>query len=256
MWGRRPVRPWSEWGGCGVEPQGPDNRHSFDSPPGGASSGWQDSNLRSPGPKPGALARLGYIPSVTRGTGGVRTRGLCGASAALSHLSYSPVLGCPGPRRDTPSWQAFTGAHGSVPCLGLLCAWCSRCGVVNTQARSPAGGARRDGQSRTVIPPGFPGRLPGRWVIPVLTAIWAAQIKRVATLIADKLKPPAGGSPRRAVPGICPGKAYPETTPRGPPLSWYAHGSMNDGRVCRSFCLPTTDQSFTGRFLSCGCFQL
>jgi hypothetical protein len=91
---------------------------------------------------------------------------------------------------------------------------------------------------------------------PVRAAICAAQIKRVATLVADKLKPPAGGSPRRAVPGICPGKAYPETTPRGPPLSWYAHGSMNDGSVCRSFCLLMTDQSFTGRFLSCGCFQL
>ncbi len=201
MWGRRPVRPWSEWGGCGVEPQGPDNRHSFDSPPGGASSGWQDSNLRSPGPKPGALARLGYIPSVTRGTGGVRTRGLCGASAALSHLSYSPVLGCPGPRRGTPSWRAFTGAHGSVPCLGLLCAWCSRlwsCQYAGTFTRRWCSQGRTESNCHSA---GFGDRLPIRWVIPVRGRIFcAAQIKRVETFSCLQIETarwglsPAGGS--------------------------------------------------------------
>lgn len=116
----------------------------------------RDGRIRTCGlllPKQAPSSRLGYIPLVTGGTGGIRTRGLCDASAALSHLSYSPVLGYPGPRRGTPSWQAFTGARGSVPCLSLLCAWCSRCGVVNMQARSPAGGARRDGRSRAAIPP-------------------------------------------------------------------------------------------------------
>lgn len=35
-------------------------------------SGWQDSNLRPPGPKPGAITGLRYTPS---GEGGIRTPG-------------------------------------------------------------------------------------------------------------------------------------------------------------------------------------
>jgi hypothetical protein len=46
-------------------------------------SGWQDSNLRPPGPKPGTLTGLRYTPKNKdyknfwefRGEGGIRTRG-------------------------------------------------------------------------------------------------------------------------------------------------------------------------------------
>ena len=38
-------------------------------------SGWQDSNLRPPGPKPGAITGLRYAPSPSGGEGGIRTLG-------------------------------------------------------------------------------------------------------------------------------------------------------------------------------------
>jgi hypothetical protein len=45
-------------------------------------SGWQDSNLRSPGPKPGAITGLRYTPNISNkqyfqlcGEGGIRTPG-------------------------------------------------------------------------------------------------------------------------------------------------------------------------------------
>lgn len=41
----------------------------------GILSGWQDSNLRPPGPKPGAITGLRYIPSLLSGEGGIRTLG-------------------------------------------------------------------------------------------------------------------------------------------------------------------------------------
>ena len=49
----------------------------------GLLSGWQDSNLRPPGPKPGAITGLRYIPNYNQlvdlydfcGEGGIRTHG-------------------------------------------------------------------------------------------------------------------------------------------------------------------------------------
>jgi hypothetical protein len=48
--------------------------------PRGLMSGWQDSNLRPPGPKPGAMTGLRYTPPdnsgiTIRGEGGIRTLG-------------------------------------------------------------------------------------------------------------------------------------------------------------------------------------
>ena len=37
------------------------------------SSGWQDSNLRPPGPKPGAMTGLRYTPKIKSGETGTRT---------------------------------------------------------------------------------------------------------------------------------------------------------------------------------------
>jgi hypothetical protein len=50
-------------------------------------SGWQDSNLRSPGPKPGALAILGYTPVGIAGLEPATSRPRTARPANLRHIS-------------------------------------------------------------------------------------------------------------------------------------------------------------------------
>lgn len=127
MWGRRPVRP--------RQPGRSWSRTTRNQITGTASTRprdtmrWRGWNWRGLNPRP------------------LR----CERSALPSELQPR-CLGCPGSRRGTPGWQAVTSACRCVR-VQACSASCSRCGVVNARARSPGGGARRDGQSRTVIPP-------------------------------------------------------------------------------------------------------
>lgn len=74
-----------------------------------------------------------------------RTAGLLLARQPLSQLSYIPEAapGPPGVGRaagDSNSQRPGPGIRHSHP-GGPPCSWCSRCGVINWHARSPAGGA-------------------------------------------------------------------------------------------------------------------
>ena len=66
-------------------------------------SGWQDSNLRPPGPKPGAMTGLRYTPKEAERQGFEPWRRLladrlaiCSVTtpAPLQHQAYQPFCGC------------------------------------------------------------------------------------------------------------------------------------------------------------------
>ena len=126
----------------------------------------------------------------------------CERSALPSELQPR-FLGCPGPSRDTQSGRpsrAHVAASVSRPAVHDAHAvelsmrrhvtrrWCSQ-GRTESNCHSA----------------GFGDRIPSRWVIPMRAEMRSPNRTR-GEYIANQLKTARGAFPRRAAPGVCPGK--------------------------------------------------
>lgn len=134
----------------------------------------------------------------------------CERSALPSELQPR-CLGGPGSRRGTPR---LAGRHERMllrPCPGLLCMmltlWSCQCAGTFTRRWCSQGRTESNCHSA-----GFGDRIPSRWVIP-MRAEMRSPNRTCGECISNQLKTARGAFPRRAAPGVCPGKGLSRNHP-------------------------------------------